>query len=562
VGCSSKVTKKLNCRRNLPSNTVLKNENVEMDLAASVYTDDVAAVRRELAERPDRAFERSRGQSLLHKAVSAETVSLLLAAGVGVDDREERGGFTPLFRAIQSASLPAVSALLKHGADPNARGDDGSAPLHKLTSWAPRDESQVGEVEAIGRLLIDAGAMIEPIARDGTTPLRLAARHGRLRLVRLLVAVGADPLLRDLYGSNALDESRPHPEVAKWLRGWAVHNGVSFAPKVSAADVVDLPHGMLRFHQATDRALAMAGPSVITGWATDGQPELRFFAVSDLAEIIDLAFAPDGASFVIARRHDPIEVRAWDRPDEILRTIRSTEAHGAIGVSPDGNLLAVRGAVEDLHVIDLRTDTIVATVESGEHTRSVTFSPDGRLLAVAMSYQGGASIEVHDVDEYGHLTARYEIERAYYQLHPVPFIDTLEDVCFAPDGTAFAIWETSAIGGNALPGWRGNVALFVSDTGALLWETKIDGHITGTMDSLNTIDLPMGYRTDIAFSIDSTRIAIGLDERLVELDAATGTVITVQTALGRLSSVVASASVHGWITAGTTGVCLVTRPSR
>jgi Ankyrin repeats (3 copies)/Ankyrin repeat len=368
----------------------LKNENVEMDLAASVYTDDVAAVRRELAERPDRAFERSRGQSLLHKAVSAETVSLLLAAGVGVDDREERGGFTPLFRAIQSASLPAVSALLKHGADPNARGDDGSAPLHKLTSWAPRDESQVGEVEAIGRLLIDAGAMIEPIARDGTTPLRLAARHGRLRLVRLLVAVGADPLLRDLYGSNALDESRPHPEVAKWLRGWAVHNGVSFAPKVSAADVVDLPHGMLRFHQATDRALAMAGPSVITGWATDGQPELRFFAVSDLAEIIDLAFAPD----------------------------------------------------------------------------------------------------------------------------------------------------------------------------ALLWETKIDGHITGTMDSLNTIDLPMGYRTDIAFSIDSTRIAIGLDERLVELDAATGTVITVQTALGRLSSVVASASVHGWITAGTTGVCLVTRPSR
>ena len=103
-------------------------------------------------------------------------------------------------------------------------------------------------------------------------------------------------------------------------------------------------------------------------------------------------------------------------------------------MSPDGHLLAVRGPVEDLHVIDLRTDTIVTTVESGERTASVTFSPDGRLLAVAMSYQGGASVEVHDVDEHGRLNPRYEIERAHYHFHPVPFIDTLDDVRFAPMG--------------------------------------------------------------------------------------------------------------------------------
>ena len=35
---------------------------------------------------------------------------------------------------------------------------------------------------------------------------------------------------------------------------------------------------------------------------------------------------------------------------------------------------------------------------------------------------------------------------------------------------------------------------------------------------MNTIEFPMGYPTDIAFSIDSARITVGLDE----LDAATG----------------------------------------
>ncbi len=68
----------------------------------------------------------------------------------------------------------------------------------------------------------------------------------------------------------------------------------------------------------------------------------------------------------------------------------------------------------------------------------------------------------------------------------------------------------------------------------------------------------MGYPTDIAFSIDSARITVGLDE----LDAATGAVIAVQPAPGHLWSVVPGPSAHEWLTAGTTGVGVVTAALR
>lgn len=75
---------------------------------------------------------------------------------------------------------------------------------------------------------------------------------------------------------------------ARWLREWAVRNGVSFSPMVSAADVVGMPHSMLRLHKGMGRALTLAGPSVIIGWATDDQAELRFFTMSDLSQVVDL----------------------------------------------------------------------------------------------------------------------------------------------------------------------------------------------------------------------------------------------------------------------------------
>jgi ankyrin repeat protein len=99
-------------------------------------------------------------------------------------------GDNALAEAVKAGNLQSVRALLKSGADVNARSGDGSTPL----LWA----AQKSSVE-IARVLVTAKAAVDAANDYGVTPLLHASRTGDVAMVELLLRAGANP-------------SRAHPE--------------------------------------------------------------------------------------------------------------------------------------------------------------------------------------------------------------------------------------------------------------------------------------------------------------------------------------------------------------
>ena len=125
-----------------------------------------------------------------------EAVSLLLAAGADIRSRNVRG-VTPLHRAVAADSSELVELLLTAGS-PNGEGAAGllaawshgssdvssrGTPLH----WAAR-----GDRLSMAQQLLAAGAQVQALSRgeEGTTPLYEAWSE---EMVALLLAAGAEP---------------------------------------------------------------------------------------------------------------------------------------------------------------------------------------------------------------------------------------------------------------------------------------------------------------------------------------------------------------------------------
>jgi ankyrin repeat protein len=82
--------------------------------------------------------------------------------------------------------IDIMQVLLDHGADPNARDNNNSTPLHhsswwELGHWTPHQ----GTVEGT-HLLLKHGAIIDAEDNEGRTPLQLALDHGREDIVTCL----------------------------------------------------------------------------------------------------------------------------------------------------------------------------------------------------------------------------------------------------------------------------------------------------------------------------------------------------------------------------------------
>jgi ankyrin repeat protein len=96
-------------------------------------------------------------------------IELLVSAGAPVD-QTDRGGVTPLHRAVRSRSPAAVAALLSAGADPHAAtGQAGSTPLHLAVAptGAGGTAGAAGLQLEIVRLLLAAGATLADVDRHG-----------------------------------------------------------------------------------------------------------------------------------------------------------------------------------------------------------------------------------------------------------------------------------------------------------------------------------------------------------------------------------------------------------
>ncbi len=165
-----------------------------------------------------------------------ESAKILVEAGVGVNQRTHYG-WTPLLVAVQNRHYQLASYLLDKSADPNLANNGGWTPLYIATDNRnieggdyPVRNPDMDQLAFITQL-IDHGANVNArvcglkstpdrcvgdstetrtiftmqwLYEDGATPFLRAAQSGDVKLMKLLLARGADPKIRTEFGDTAL----------------------------------------------------------------------------------------------------------------------------------------------------------------------------------------------------------------------------------------------------------------------------------------------------------------------------------------------------------------------
>ena len=165
----------------------------------------------------------------LHDAIRHNDVGAFgrLLSAATVNEPDSRGN-TPLVAALTPAAVlePAgvvsmevarariaaenaarqtmVAELLAKGAAVNQSGVNGSTPLMQLAAW--------GFSAAVDRRLAEAllrlGEDVNAEDQFGSTALMLAARRGKMDLVKLLLAKGANHRIKNCHGETASSLAR------------------------------------------------------------------------------------------------------------------------------------------------------------------------------------------------------------------------------------------------------------------------------------------------------------------------------------------------------------------
>jgi ankyrin repeat protein len=127
-------------------------------------------------------------------------------------------GATPLWRAARENDVAAVALLLSAGADPRLAARDGSTPLMIAAGQAWRDEHSLGtereSIDAI-RLLLATGLDINETNAAGQTALHGAAARGASAVVKFLVDNDARLDIKDTLNRTPLDTAMGVAQIVR-----------------------------------------------------------------------------------------------------------------------------------------------------------------------------------------------------------------------------------------------------------------------------------------------------------------------------------------------------------
>jgi len=134
----------------------------------------------------------------------------ILKAGADVNERDKKYNYTLLMLATQKADWPLVRLLLKYGAEPTGISQITTKYRNFLSSIYEDLKRPLTRFELIFvDKLLKSGANVdeedESKEPTGSTPLMLAAQHGDLRMVELLIKHGADADAINFNGISVLD---------------------------------------------------------------------------------------------------------------------------------------------------------------------------------------------------------------------------------------------------------------------------------------------------------------------------------------------------------------------
>ena len=123
-------------------------------------------------------------------------------------------GFYPLGLAAFFGHPETVRLLI-------ARGADLAQVARNPMRVQPLNAAVAGRSMDVVRLLVDAGAPIDPQQQEGWTPLHGAVHQGNLEMTKYLLAHGANPKLQNGNGKNAigLAAEAGNLEILKLLKG-------------------------------------------------------------------------------------------------------------------------------------------------------------------------------------------------------------------------------------------------------------------------------------------------------------------------------------------------------
>jgi ankyrin repeat protein len=137
----------------------------------------------------------------LHAAVKEKRfhdLRWIVRRGAKIDELDDDGR-TPLWLAVEAGSPLMVRILLELGASVNVSGPDGQSPWLKAFEYCYIDE--------LLAILLEAGAKVDSVDKNGDTALHFAARRSKLSFIDFLLKHGAKLDQRNQAGCTPLLEA-------------------------------------------------------------------------------------------------------------------------------------------------------------------------------------------------------------------------------------------------------------------------------------------------------------------------------------------------------------------